>query len=58
MEAYLRDNVTTIEDCYVGPQSSKRRYAFNPKLDVVKGQMVIVQSSVPYCVISLRIGKG
>jgi hypothetical protein len=37
MKAYLRENVSTIEDCYVGPQCNKPRDAFSLKDDVLEG---------------------
>ena len=44
MEAYLSENVPTIEYFYIGHLCSKPRDAFSPKEDVVEGQMLIVQS--------------
>jgi hypothetical protein len=58
MEAYLRENVPTIEDFYVGPLCNKPRDPFSPKDDVVEGQMLIVQSPNQDCVIWLGREKG
>lgn len=44
MEGYLRENVLTIEDRYVGSLCSEPIDAFSPKEDVVEGQILIVQS--------------
>ena len=43
MYAYLKENVPAFEDYYVGFVCNKPRNEFIPRLDVVKGQMVIVQ---------------
>lgn len=43
MEAYLKENAPTIEDCYVGPLCNNPGVLFSPN-DVVEGYMLIVQS--------------
>jgi hypothetical protein len=38
MESYLRDNVHTIEDHYIGPLCNKPIDEFSPREDVVEGK--------------------
>ena len=58
MDAYLKENVLAIDDCYVRPAFNKPRDEFIPRVDVAKGQMVIVQSPDPDCAIWLGRAIG
>ena len=58
MEEYLRENVPTIEDCYVGSRCSKPRDKSSPQADVVEGQMVILHSLEVDCAIWLGMVEG
>ena len=58
MDAYLKENVPALQDCYVGPVCNKPRDEFIPRVDVVKGQMVIVQSPELDCAIWLGMAIG
>ena len=42
MDAYCKENVLAVEDFYFGTVFNKLRDEFVPRVDVVKGQMVIV----------------
>lgn len=44
MEVYSRENVPTINNCYVKPLCNKSRDPFSPKDVVLEGQMFIVHS--------------
>lgn len=58
MEAYLRENVPTIEDYYVGPLCSRPKDDFSSKEDIVEGQMLIVRSPDLDCAIWLGMARG
>ena len=58
MEAYLRENVPTINDCYIGPLCNKPIDVFYLRDNVIEGQMLMVQSLNPYCAIWLGREKG
>ena len=53
MDAYLKENVPAFDDFYVEIACNKPRNEFIPRMDVVKRQMVIVQSLDPDCAIWL-----
>jgi len=58
METYLRENSSTIEDCYVGPLCNKPKDPFSPMDDAVGVQILIVQSPKQDCVILLGRENG
>ena len=53
MDAYLKENFSAFEDFYVGHVCNNPRDEFIPRINVIKGQMVIVQSPEIDCAIWL-----